>query len=253
MYMTENRQPITSYSLKKNWIFPGYQLSYRSTLSIDTTALTNVAANLLREIYPQLVNPTTGAVIRNFKGRTPNDRILTHLPPCTEHELALCTGLIAKPVEEDEDEAQGEQENQEKEIDWEPFTAFAHTKFKEFVGNNDIDYSLLLQLSKYFDQTIPYRAIPEAPTIQLKQFRFGIEHFQPTLGRLFYGYTPAVEETFIIDADENTLAFELRVDGSTREITNPLLSVPLFKEMLATLSSTLEIDYLGEFQRNWGV
>lgn len=250
--MTENLHSHTSYSLKKNWVFPGYQLSFRADTPISAELLNKVAFSLLNEIYPKLVNEKTGAIQRNFKGRTPNDRILTHLPPCTEHELALCSGLIAKPIESDEDndEAQKQDNSEKAEVDWEPFTAFAHTKFKEFIGNNDIDYSLQQKLSKHFDTAIPFRAIPTTPTIQLKEFRFGVEHFQPTLGRLFYGYTPAVEEAFIIDANESTLAFELRVDGSTRKITNPLESVPMFKDILEILSACLGKDYLGEFQRN---
>lgn len=220
-----------SFALKKNWLLSGYTLSYAGSANLADGMLPHVVSRILTKVVPTLLKGEPNNIIRNFKGRNPTDRLIDSLPIAREHELYSVTGEVASADNDDE-------------ILWAPFSYDVFTKLKGFVGQNDVEYNVELSPSDEYPSSIPPQSIADAETVKIKSFRFGLEHFQPTTQQFFFGYTPAVQETVLLDATTAELKFELRVESNSRSVKNPLVEVPELGLVLEAIGNVCGLNLL---------
>jgi hypothetical protein len=228
----------TSLSLRKNWLLAGYELTYTGKAALLPGGISEITSRILKEVLPELVSETAPDTLINIKGRTPSDYLIPTIPPNNEHELWQIVGDVASAGEEDEPV-------------WEPFSISALTRFREFIGLESAKYTLIIQRSKTAPHEIPLHLIADAITIRLHSFRFGFEHFQPTTQKYFFGYTPAVQEIFLLDMTTQEVKFQLRVDGNTRVVKDPLVEVPQLSSVLRTIGSYWGEDLISDFQKSF--
>jgi hypothetical protein len=226
----------TSLYLRKNWLLPGYDLTYSGKAPLSQGVISEIASNILKELLPELVSGTPPNILLNFKGRTPSDILITTTPTPSEHELCQIYGEAASTGEDEE-------------LVWEPFSISALTRFQEFIGFESAKYALEINRSKSAPHDIPLRVIADAITLKLHTFRFGFEHFQPTTQKYFFGYTPAIQEVFLLDVIAQEMKFQIRVDGSTRKVTDPLLEVPQLSLALRAIGNVWNQDLIEDFQQ----
>lgn len=231
-----NSQIETSLTLRKNWLLAGYDLSYTGKATTSPGIISEIASRFIKEISPQLVLENPSNTLLNFKGRTPADLLISTTNIPADHELWQIQGEVASTGEDDEPI-------------WEPFSIAALTRFKEFIGLESAQYTLEITRSKTAPHEIPLQLIADAITIRLNTFRFGFEHFQPTTQKYFFGYTPAVQEIFLLDITAQELKFQIRVDGSTRKVSNPLLQVPQLSLALGAIGGSWGEDLATDFQQ----
>lgn len=226
----------TSLSLRKNWLLAGYDLVYTGKGALLPGNISEITSRILREVLPQFPSETSPNSLLNLKGRTPSDVLIPTIPGTGDHELLQLIGDVASTGEEDEQI-------------WEPFSISAVTRFQEFIGFEKAKYSLETNRSKSTPDDIPLHMIADAITVRLRSFRFGFEHFQPTTHKYFFGYTPAVQEVFLLDMTAEEVQFQLRVDGSSRSVKNPLLEIPQLSSALRAIGCLWEKDLVVDFQQ----
>jgi hypothetical protein len=196
----------------------------------------------MRTLLPALCPSPSATELVDFKGRHPLDVLIPGLPQAQKDELFRVGGMCAV------EEAQAG-------FVWDSFDLCCYSPFSRFQGAHHIVHSLELVRSGSLPPWLPARLIGSAAPIEIRYFRFGLEHFRSVRTFASLGYTPQVAESLLIDYNSNTLRIRLSIESNTRRIEDPFDKVPTFRcasELIRQASGiNLQGEYMMLLEQNW--
>lgn len=237
-----NPEVMGSFDFRKRWLLGGYSSVFESSTPLSVQGLCDLVDGCMRTLLPALTPLPSASEIVDFKGRNPLDVMIAGLPQARQDELFRVGGMCA--VEEAQDG-----------FVWDSFDLCCYSPFSRFQGTHHIVHALEFVRSGALPLWLPPRLVGSAAPIEIRYFRFGLEHFRSVRTFASLGYTPQVAESLLIDYNSNTLGLRLSIESNTRKIEDPFETVPAFRcasEVVRQASGfNLQDEYMMRLKQNW--
>jgi hypothetical protein len=225
--------------LKRDWLFGGYTSRYllEHNCSLSEQQKAQFAWSLLHKVVP--VDARRGKILRNIKGRDPNNliqkNILSSQLP-TQDEIFYLSGTIIDDTEEDEEET----------IQKSKFLYYINTNFHGFIGNSFIDHKASIHTSGPVPEFLGLSSFLETDELSIDTIRLGLDIFSAR--RLsFLGLAPLVTQTFLLELNGQTLNLQITAERLATKNELPIseqsLIISINDVLKEIFSFDIEADY----------
>jgi hypothetical protein len=205
--------PKVTFSQSRSWLWGRQRSTYSAAFPCSESDLSRVIHAFMKHVVPEVMDPTSGALRHNIKGRTPSERLINALPSPLRDETFCVGGLIARAVVGEE-------------FLWEEFALSSLSNFKEFCGDTEILFSAEPARTSNIPSWLPTRLIGAAAPLRPRFFRFGIEHFRTLRSFASISAIPEVTESFFVDCSDSLLLLRVTIESKKRITSRQLDDIP---------------------------
>lgn len=194
--MSHSRTIHSTLARSRRWIFGGHQYVYTANFLLDAGDLCVSSFEIIRLAKESLVR---NGKIQNFKGsaRTDKNASLTNT-------LFSLSGVVLSDFSESTSSHK-------------PLTFSVLTPFLKFEGANEVVHSVEEHRSISVPEWLPNALIPAVPGIQISEFIFGVERYEPSFITSLLKFIPATNEELLISANRNELKLSFTFVAKDRE------------------------------------
>lgn len=212
-----------SISFKRSFIPWGFTAHLELLIPSPKRGLGDLYTELVNELVP--AGALKGEIITDRKGRDPtvilDEATPSHLTPRRE-EILFVAGRTPTPEEEVEEITPASLS--------EPFDVSITTAFESFVGDHHIAHRTAIERHGALSEALDVRRIGRMWPLVIDRIRFGLELFRSRRTN-FFGYTPTVERTVLIDADKEVIRVVFEHERLTTRDSAQLLADDTFRAL----------------------
>jgi hypothetical protein len=238
--------PMSTLQIDRSWLLRRFSLQYDLTLPLEPSDLSllidGVLSRLGGQILPRLDGdvPGTSLSVRNIKGRDRNNFIAAALSPdesSVNNELFFISGVTFHQVEEgDTPETQ-------------PFTWRISTPFRAFVAGGGIEHALEFERIGEVPLEIPFSQLGRIFPLRPLRFRCGLDVYSKSRLAGWFGGTPTVTQTLLIEADEKSLQLRITAEELSSADEALLGAFSIFANLCILLRDVAGFDLAGDLKK----
>lgn len=240
--MTVDSALQSSLSLSGSWLLGGYNAEYNLSGPLPPHQLCVLADLCINSLLPP--EALDAGSIFDLKGRDPPDLIRDDYLSVDRpggDELLFISGewFSAENIEEEEEEPV---------MQAHPFKVRLNTQFEAFSGAHHIIHKAVEMRDGEYPQEVPLNAIACVFPLRTRLFRLGLNLFESRRLPAFFGFAPAVNQTLLIEGNEQAFQLRISAEALRRKEELPLKRSDLLLKLSGIVGQVFGFDLMADYQ-----